>query len=373
MPNQLKEWSNADLKAGQNSAKAWESFFRKRPIDRVEEINETARITEIQDKYEAELLVLENVVGVAAGLEEKAGKPTKNWVLTVFVEKKLPQNKVPKKAFVPSSVDRVRTDVVEVGKIEALAFDTRIRPAVPGFSIGHPNITAGTFGCLVRDIRRCCCNLEKDCCCSATREECPGDYLILSNNHVIADLNQGKPGDLILQPGPIDGGVFPSDGCAKLERFEPIQLSGFSLQNSPRPTPGYNLVDAAVARPIQSRDVSASIIGVRMPQGVDQALFGMRVIKVGRTSQVTTGFVTNVNATMVCGYEGGTLFGQFRHQIVTTPMLSGGDSGSLLMDLPGLNAVGLGFCGSSLRSFHNHIADVETALGVRPLTASRSS
>ena len=39
---------------------------------------------------------------------------------------------------------------------------------------------------------------------------CDGDYLILSNNYVLVDVNAGKPGDLIPQPGPFDGGLFPS-------------------------------------------------------------------------------------------------------------------------------------------------------------------
>jgi hypothetical protein len=377
MMEPLKEWTADEVTASQKVTDAWEEYFQAEgEIDRAEEFEETAHIAEVQDKHEAELLALENVVGVAAGLKEKAGKPTKTWSLTVFVEQKQPKTQVPKASLVPGDVEGVPTDVVEVGIIEALPFIPRVRPARPGYSIGHKDITAGTFGCLVRDIRRCCCNLEKDCGCSPAREECPGDYLILSNNHVLANLNEGEPGDLILQPGAFDGGVFPSDGIATLERFEPIQLSSF------RQPPGYNLVDAAVARPLTSRDVTASIIGLLMPRGIDQALVGMEVIKVGRTTQVTTGRVLNVNATIVCNYgghrhNGGPLgevkFAQFRHQIITTAMASPGDSGSLLMDSLNLNAMGLLYCGSPFITIHNHIADVETALGVRPLTAPRPS
>jgi len=42
--------------------------------------------------------------------------------------------------------------------------------------------------------------------------------------------------------------------------------------------------------------------------------------------------------------------------------------------LPGYsNAIGLLFAGSALITIHNHIADVERALAVRPVTAPRSS
>lgn len=363
--NQFAEWSSEDVKAGDQVSDKWETFFQAAgevSIDRGEEIVESARITEVQDKHEQELLAMENVVGVGASLKVTKGEPTDTWSLTVLVEEKLPKTKVSKASQVPEKIGDVPTDVVQVGKIQALSFTTKVRPAQPGYSIGHKDITAGTFGCLVRDIRRCCCGLEKDCGCSPSREKCPGDYLILSNNHVLANTNDAKVGDLILQPGPFDGGVFPSDGCAVLERFEPIQLSSFQS------APGYNLVDAAVARPLSNRDVIASIIGVIMPRGIDQALVGTQVIKVGRTTQVTTGFVLITNATVVVGYGGG--FGQYRHQIITTNMAAGGDSGSLLMD-SNLNAVGLLFAGSPFITIHNHIADVEAALGVRPLTAPR--
>lgn len=363
MADELRSWSSGESAAGQKTADAWHSFFqaqRKDAVERAAEIEETARVMEVQDKHESGLLALENVVGVAPSLKMTAGKPTGKWSLTVLVEKKRPKADVPKSALVPAELAGVPTDVVEVGRIEALLFSARVRPALPGYSIGHHNITAGTFGCLVRDVRRCCCKMEKDCGCAPTRQECSGDYLILSNNHVLADSNRGKPGDLILQPGPFDGGVFPSDGVATLERFEPI-VFGLS---------GYNLVDAAMARPTFSRNVTASIIGLLVPRGVDQAFVGALVIKAGRTTQITTGRVLAVNATVNVNYGIGVA--QYRHQIITTAMSAGGDSGSLLMDA-NLSAVGLLFAGSSRITIFNHIADVEAALGVRPLTAPRSS
>jgi hypothetical protein len=349
---QPKEWTDDELAAGQKFTDAAASFFPEAVIERTEEIEATARITEIQGKYEAELLALENVVGVAAGLKMTAGELTKTWSLTVLVEQKLPKTKVPKAQLVPGQVDDVPVDVVEVGKIEALAFTAHVRPLMPGYSIGHHNITAGTFGCLVRDLQ--------------------GDgHLILSNNHVLANTNLAKPGDEILQPGPYDGGVFPADGCARLERFEPIVLSPWLDPLPPGYPPGYNLVDAAVARPALSREVIANIIGIVIPRGIGQVFVGDRVIKVGRTTQVTTGRVMNVNATVMVGY-GDAGVAIFRHQIITTNMAAGGDSGSLLMDY-NLNAVGLLFAGSGYVTIHNHIADVEAALGVRPMTAPRFS
>jgi hypothetical protein len=364
MAAQPQPWSDEEQKAGQAATAAWETHFQtvvKGAVERHEEIRETSRITETQSHHEANLLRLPNVVGVAPTFKVTDGTPTRKWALAVLVEKKVAKGDLPREAVVPAQLDGVVTDVIEVGRPEALVFNARVRPALPGFSIGHHNITAGTFGCLVRDIRRCCCRMEKECGCGPGREECPGDYLILSNNHVLANSNAGKPGDLILQPGPFDGGVYPSDAIATLERFEPITFG----------MTGYNLVDAAVARPTFTRNVAAAIVGVLMPRGIDQAfIVGSPVIKVGRTTQVTVGRILATNATVAVNYGIGVAV--YRHQILTTAMSAGGDSGSLLMDA-NLNAVGLLFAGSPVITIHNHIADVETALGVRPLTAPRPS
>ena len=157
MTNELSKWTKAEQAAGQAEAKVWNQFFKtsdEAGIERFGEIEESARVLEVQDKHESELLDLDNVMGIAPTLKMKGGKPTKQWALTILVEKKQPLNKVSKGSRVPSSIDKVPTDVIEVGKIEAQLFTARVRPALPGYSIGHHNITAGTFGCVVRDIPR---------------------------------------------------------------------------------------------------------------------------------------------------------------------------------------------------------------------------
>ena len=353
----------AARKAADKRAGVWRDFFEGetdggRP--HAEELLALASIAEVQKVYERDLLARDNVVGVGASVKVTKGKPTGERSLTIFVDEKKPKTQLSKEAVVPDTLGDVPTDVLEVGPLRVMTFDARVRPALPGYSLGHKDITAGTFGCVVRDIRRCCCELEKGCGCSPSREECPGDYLILSNNHVLANSNLASPGDHILQPGPFDGGIYPSDSVATLERFEPI-VFGAS---------GYNLVDAAVARPTFSRNINPAIIGLVVPRGVDQAFVGQDVIKAGRTTQLTAGTVLAVNATVaVGGYTGGNV-GVFADQIITTAMSAGGDSGSLLMDRD-LNAVGLLFAGSAEITIFNHIANVEAALGVRPLTAPR--
>jgi hypothetical protein len=346
MDGQLRQWGDDERAAGDQAANAWQEFFGGQgapAADRAAEIQATGPIVEARRRYEDRLLQLDHVVGVATSLKVIGGQPTSTWSLTVLVDRKLPLEEVPEESRVPADLDGVPTDVLEVGRPEALTFNARVRPALPGFSIGHYDITAGTFGCLARDVR----------------PQGSGEYLILSCNHVLANSNAGSPGDLILQPGPFDGGVYPADAVAALERFEPVTFGAA----------GYNVVDCAVAKPLYNRNVVAAIIGQIMPRGIDQAAVGQLVVKVGRTTQVTIGRVLAVDATITVLYPVGTAL--YRHQIITTAMSAGGDSGSLLMTAPALDAVGLLFAGSSVITIFNHISEVEVALGVRPVTATR--
>lgn len=344
--NDMQGWSAKERAAAAQANQAWQEFLAGEGspgFEGAEAIHRTAAVSEVQEQHERELMARDNVVGVATSLKVTGGQPTGTVALTVYVEKKVAPSKVSKASAVPKTLSGVPTDVVEVGELRPLVFNARVRPALPGYSIGHHNITAGTFGCVVRDLRHGA-----------------DDYLILSNNHVLADTNAGQPGDLILQPGAFDGGVFPSDGVATLDRFEPIVFGAA----------GYNVVDAAVARPTYTRNITSAIIGQVTPRGVGEAVLGSTVVKAGRTTQVTVGTVIAVNATVAVNY-GAPGVATFRQQILTTAMSAGGDSGSLLMD-EGLNAIGLLYAGSEVITIHNHISDVEIALGVRPLTAPRS-
>ncbi|WP_456402058.1 hypothetical protein [Hydrogenimonas sp.] len=298
-----------------------------------------AKVAEVQAAKEEEVLGLQNVLGAGIGYKEIGGKETTELCIQVYVEKKLPKSKLPKSQLVADAFDGIKTDVIEVGTVEALSYRARVRPAQPGYSIGHYKITAGTFGALVED--RCCKGI-----------------FILSNNHVLANSNAASYGDPILQPGRVDGGTYPADMIAKLHRFVPIHF------NNPR---RYNLVDAALARPLDTRNVIASIVALGVPTGVDEAAPGMEVTKSGRTTQTTTGKVKGVNVSIRVGYGSGKV-GYFRNQILTTAMSQGGDSGSLLLSKREKRAVGLLFAGSSAVTIHNNISNVMMALNVEPFT-----
>jgi hypothetical protein len=276
-----------------------------------------------------------NVVGVGVGRKLVRRKEKEELSIVVSVIKKLPEASLRREEIIPKEIEGIKTDIIETGVIYApltpIGRRTRIRPARGGCSIGHYNITAGTFGCLVR------------------RYE---EEFILSNNHVLANENKGLTGDPILQPGPYDGGTS-GDKIAELSAFVPISFDY-----------GANKVDAALARPIDRRDVSSEIIGVGTPTGTVKATLDMPVIKSGRTTGITRGRIILTDYTARVEYSEGKS-ALFENQLVTWRMSEGGDSGSAVLIDDGTRRVcGLLFAGSEYVTVINRIEDVLSLLGI---------
>lgn len=326
-----------------------------------------------------DLLDKKNVVGVATGYKVKDGQTTDSLAVVVLVEKKMEYEDIAPQDLVPDIVWEQPTDVIEIGRIKAQGFTARERPIRPGISIGHYNITAGTLGAVVHSSIH---NAE----------------FLLSNNHVFADTNAGAYGDPIYQPGPYDGGDGtdivatltsaveigfgpkpPDNGddvCPIAETYAKI---GNALAKSfGRKTRVYvgrsyettdnwiNYIDAALARPVPGMEVTKRIkeLEVVVTDTVD-AEIGMKVIKAGRTTEVTQGEIVLTNATVKVDY-GKDVPAIFDKQIISGYMSKGGDSGSLLItNEPTPRAVGLLFAGSNVATIYNPIDLVLEAFGVR--------
>lgn len=122
-------------------------------------------------------------------------------------------------------------------------------------------------------------------------------------------------------------------------------------------------VDAALARPLSVSLIDPSILGLGKPTGITTAFLGQNVQKSGRSTGVTRGFVTVLEATVDVGFGLGRT-ARFTGQVVTGKMAEPGDSGSLLLD-GAKRAVGLLFAGSSQVTLYNPIQAVLKALKVR--------
>ena len=325
-----------------------------------------AQVSAVKGAHVYELLSKRNVVGVGLGYKFSQGASTGELGLVVSVTHKVDASALAAKDLVPRALDGVKTDVVELGVLRALQTSPRDpwRPVVPpGVSVGHYRISAGTFGCLVRK---------------------GTETFILSNNHVLADVNEGQAGDAILQPGPADGGTA-NDRIATLADYVPLDF-GTSEPECPvaewsakllnyvagafgsrhkvkavKQTAGVNRVDAALARPLQPDLVENEILNIGAPTGVGEATLGTQVQKMGRTTGYTRGSITQLDATVRIDYDGPSAL--FTGQFVAGPMSDRGDSGSAVLDMDG-NVVGLLFAGSEAATIINPIDEVLSALNV---------
>ncbi len=287
-----------------------------------------ARAMEVQDKHTPGLMALADVVGTATGLGPDARPAILVFTTAAGVKG------------ISRSLDGVQVVVKVTGEFVALAqggkkgkpdkpgggggggesidptsrFD---RPVPIGVSTGHPAITAGTIGARVTD---------------------GTNFYALSNSHVYAP-NFASLGDAVIQPGTADGGTAPADAIGTLFDFEPIVFGGFS-----------NLIDAAIAASTTADLGNATPsdgYGTPKSTPVTAATINLNVQKYGRTTGLTRGIITAINATVNVGYGSGTA--RFVDQIIVGgvkgPVIKGGDSGSLLVTDSG-DPVGLLFAGN---------------------------
>ncbi len=213
------------------------------------------------------------------------------------------------------------------------------RPVPIGVSVGHIDGGTGTIAC-------------------RTSDGCHTYFL--SNAHIVAQVNSGQPGDLILQPGPIDGGTSPADVIAALSYSVPIVMSKTAN----------NKVDAGIV------STSASMVGTATPStgyGTPKSnptspYLGLNVMKFGRTSEMTYGFIEAINAAVLVTYGSQTarFIGQIFIRGHSGDFSSPGDSGSLVVASGGSRTrrpVGLVFASGSGFTAANPISDVLSQVG----------
>ena len=315
-----------------------------------------ARAMEVQDRHTPRLLAMPDVVGTATGLGP-AGAP----VILVLT-------KVRGVAGIPRSLDGVPVVVKVTGEIVALVkpdkpdnpnkpdkpgkppkngdeidpksrFD---RPVPIGVSTGNAGeCSSGTIGCRVTD---------------------GTNVYALSNNHVYAGEND-PPSNNIVQPGRYDTDCVydVNNKIGTLFAYKPIVFT----------TTASNTIDAAIAATTTNNLGNATPDnGYGTPGTIPvDAELGMAVQKYGRTTGLTKGQVTAVNATILVSYHSGVAL--FIDQIevggIKGPVIKAGDSGSLLVTNDSeCNPVGLLFAGnrSGKTGFANRIDLVLSSFGV---------
>jgi hypothetical protein len=221
-------------------------------------------------------------------------------------------------------------------------------------------------------------------CCGGTLGALVADrnsnLFILSNNHVLAESDQARPGDSIVQPALVDLNCNPQAGrtIGSLRYVVPLQ----STQSN---------VDAALAAATPAVDASGAILqlgpsinGVLSPAapaaGTGEALSAgvlnqLRVVKSGRTTGLTCSTVNTVDLSVQVDYyydcaESRPYYTKTYVNQIGMPGASfadSGDSGALVLDASNAQPVGLFFASGADDSNHgfsvaNPIQDVLSEL-----------
>jgi hypothetical protein len=294
---------------------------------------QASNIKEARKHAEEMLLPLEGV----AGISHREDPPS----IIVYLEHERYKDKVPDK------IDGFKTEVIVIGKIEALSLlqleerikpssynytepvsrTAEVRPIVGGISLGVPEEAyggkmAGTLGLVMQGPE--------------------GVYYILTCAHVIAMNSKAQflpLGTAVLQPGTYDGGTIDNK-VGELYKYIKITFG-------PK---GKNYADAAIAKITITDYLVGEVLGsdnqnTYTISGTAEVIIGDSVRKSGRTTEVTANAVFDTSATVKVWYTLSKWAIFFDQILVYQPFLESGDSGSPV-DKGGA-FVGLAFAGSS--------------------------
>jgi len=307
-----------------------------------------------KDKYAGQLLAKEGVVGTAVGLGSSGQAVIKVYLTRAGA------------AAVAKSLDGVAVETKVTGELRAI-----LPTAKPGSGGGETDptkrftrpvpigVSAGNLNDLVY-LRTVCTTGTL----GARLKGANNQYYALSNNHVFAVENRAQPGDPIIQPGQADNGCrsTAADQIGTLANYVPLNFSRTAT----------NVVDAAAAAVTTQTVGSATPVnGYGSPSSsILTAALNMAVEKYGRTTVLTHGTVTGLDASVKIRYGKGNT-ATFVHQFIITgtngsAFNGSGDSGALIVtDNSTHNPVGLLFAGSTSTTIANPIGDVLTQLGQR--------
>ena len=224
-----------------------------------------------------------NITSIGIGYKITEGRQTPQISVQFTVDKKVAEPEslaALGTAAVPEAIVidgvAVPTDVLErryapafrlVAEPPTVARKVRLDPVVPGVSVGHRSITAGTIGGVVYDRR-------------------DGTPYVLSNWHVLQGPD-GSIGDDVVQPGPHDDNRLAANRLGRLVRSH-LGIAG----------------DCAIAT-IEGRRIDAVQLGLGVvPERLGEPELGDAVVKSGRTTGVTRGIVRRIDAIVQLDYGG---------------------------------------------------------------------
>jgi len=320
------------------------------PSDVLDENHPAVRSAiEAQNEITPGLMEQAEILGTAVGADAQ-GNP----VLSVFVDRDSSAAGAAM-ARLPRAVRGIAVRAELVDQVRAMGYTWKQTPP----------ISLGTSGGWTYD-------LANKYCCSGTLGALVwvgGVQHILSNNHVLeGDTVTGgngriaQTGDPIIQPGLVD------DECASYNGQTVgtlVKKNSLNVSNT----------DCAIAKVTAGKvRTDGNILGIGIPSKTTAAAYlYQKVKKSGRTTGTTHGTITGLNATVKVTYTkecaGAIWYKTFTGQILianpSSSFLSGGDSGSLMLEDVATypRPVGLLFAGNTSQAFANPINSVLAFLG----------
>ncbi len=295
---------------------------------------ETRRLTEemlrLHPAVEAELKRIPGVVSVGVGLKEVAGSLTADLVWRVYVKEKRKPSEVPAGEMIPSEIKGFKTDVILMQDTRPAADEDKYRPLRGGIQIGNGSGAVGTLGCL------------------ATRQDGTGDWVALSNHHVM--LAGGKSVGDNVRIGQADVSGCCCCTCGEIGTVLAAHIGGTT--------------DCAICSIDGDVGHNHEIQGIGTVRGWTGALPGETVRKRGRTTGLTTGTVSDVNYNTTS-----TAGDSFNNQLLIAPiagtanMVLPGDSGSAVVD-GDVKVVGLIWGQNGANGVASQISFVRTEMNI---------
>ena len=308
-------------------------------------------VVAVQKSVTVEMMKLSGILGTAVGLAAN-GSPA----LVIYVDQDSPSRADIIRSL-PPQIRGVGLKVEVTEKFHAFAAHTAKQV---------PPIQLGTSGGWSYD-------LANGYCCGGTLGslvQVNGVQYIMSNYHVFeSDIVSGgnnivaNTGDPIIQPGLIDVSCNSANAqvVGSLVKLASLPDSNVDVSIA-EVSPGMVSVDGAI---LEIGTISANTVSAALRMGVKKS---------GRTTGLSSGSISGLNATISVAYDnecaGGAAFTKtFTGQIVVSnrgkKFLNSGDSGSLMVEKVTTNprAVGLLYAGSSSSAIANPINEVLTFVG----------
>jgi hypothetical protein len=305
-----------------------------------------------------------NVVGYSGVLQRKIkdGKERREWAIRLYVERKVALDSLTEEDRIPAEVEGVKTDVIEVGEMKALADEDpkkHYRPCPAGVSAIADTGTACTLGWFARD-------------------KTDGKIVVICNNHCGALENKAPTGHPYMQTSPYDSQHGEVKKLGTLKRFVEIKYTNFKctyrntlhaiLYRTPRRILGLgestNAVDLAIIE-VEDCDIKRELLNVGSVMGKRRGVEGESMMKMGRTTGKTTNGLLRDN-----DYYGSVQYGRGTAMfgpcmLIEGDMFSqGGDSSSAILCQSDKSFAGLLFAGSNTHTIGCHFDLIESLGGV---------